>query len=129
VPGHCITVELRFAAAHRLREYHGKCEDLHGHNWTIEICVRGRAVDSIGMVMDFKKLRRIGQNVLDREFDHKYLNDDSPAFRGRKGLNPSAENIAKVIYDRVAAKLPKTVDMVYVRAWETPGCSAVYGDW
>lgn len=85
-----------FSAAHMLRHYKGKCENIHGHNWKVEVLVSSENLDKLGMVVDFKELKKKVNAVLGK-LDHKNLND-VPYF---KKVNPTSENIAKYIYDRV----------------------------
>jgi len=118
-----LVIESDFAAAHRLRQYHGACEKLHGHNWRVELVVRGDRLDSLGMVADFRDLKRILGDVLS-EFDHVYLND-LPAFRQR---NPTTEHIARTIHAAVAERLPPGVSVASVAVWESPRCCARYSE-
>ncbi|MDE5898613.1 MAG: 6-carboxytetrahydropterin synthase QueD [Treponemataceae bacterium] len=97
-----IRVEAGFAAAHFLRDYNGKCENLHGHNYTVRAHVRGGKLDSGGMLIDFARLKAALRAVCKR-LDHTNLND-IPEF----GMNPSAERIARFIYDGVAAELEES---------------------
>ncbi len=114
-----LTVKSEFSAAHHLREYRGKCEHLHGHNWQVELCLAGDELNSEGMLFDFKEAKRALAEVLDR-FDHRYLNESAPFDR----LNPSCENLARVIAEGVAEKLPPHVRVASVTAWES-GRSAI----
>jgi 6-pyruvoyltetrahydropterin/6-carboxytetrahydropterin synthase len=91
-----ITVKGNFSGAHFLREYEGKCENLHGHNWIVEATLYGDNLDKAGMLFDFKDLKKHLHGILD-EFDHTLLNDH-PHFRE---MNPSAERIAEYIYFRL----------------------------
>lgn len=93
-----LTVRSAFEAAHRLIGYEGKCRRLHGHNWTVEAVVKGRALDRLGMVLDFKVLKAALNAVLD-EFDHLYLND----LEAFASMNPTAENLARLIFERLSA--------------------------
>ena len=95
-----ISVDETFAAAHNLRNYHGKCEDLHGHNYKVRVILAGKELDSTGLLYDFVHLKRVIQQVI-ASLDHKYLNELPPF----DILNPSAENIARHIYDRTAMQL------------------------
>lgn len=90
-----VTVETHFCAAHFLSDYHGKCEGLHGHNYKVLATVNGDALDSSGMLIDFSVLKKSVNAVIDT-LDHKCLND-MEYFAG----NPSAEHIAKYIFDAV----------------------------
>jgi 6-pyruvoyltetrahydropterin/6-carboxytetrahydropterin synthase len=102
-----------FSAAHRLREYQGDCERLHGHNYRVEVVVQSPTLDSIGIVMDFRELKVLLKEALDR-LDHQYLNDLDP-FRE---LNPSAENIARHLFSSLAPLMKKPVELAEVVVWE-----------
>ncbi len=91
---------LDFAAAHRLHGYDGDCAKLHGHNWKVEVMVRGEQLDDVGMVIDFKEIKRHAKAVV-AELDHTYLNDH-PAFQNQ---NPTAENIAAYLFERLAERI------------------------
>lgn len=91
---------LDFAAAHRLHGYDGDCAKLHGHNWKVEVMVTGEQLDDVGMVIDFKEIKRHAKAVV-AELDHTYLNDH-PAFQNR---NPTAENIAAYLFERLAERI------------------------
>ena len=118
-----VTVEQTFAAGHALRNYHGKCENVHGHNYRVQVTVQGEQLDSTGLLADFVEVNRvIGAAV--EYLDHRFINDLPPFDR----LNPSAENMAKYFYDRVCAGLKGEVPVRVseVRVWETDTSSAVY---
>jgi len=114
-----ITVD--FSAAHQLREYKGKCERLHGHNWRVDLRLAGDRLDAEGLLLDFTEAKRILGEVLDR-FDHRYLNEVEPFDR----LQPSSENIARVVAEAVAERLPAGVRVASVTAWESDRCAATY---
>jgi 6-pyruvoyltetrahydropterin/6-carboxytetrahydropterin synthase len=118
-----VTIEETFAAGHALRNYHGKCENVHGHNYRCQVTVEGEQVDQIGLLVDFVELKRVVHSVLDR-LDHVWLNDFPPF----DTLNPSAENIAKYIHDEVLAGLGNRegVRLALVKLWETDTSSATY---
>jgi 6-pyruvoyltetrahydropterin/6-carboxytetrahydropterin synthase len=118
-----VTIEETFAAGHALRNYRGKCENVHGHNYRAEVALRGAELDAIGLLVDFVELKRVVHAVLDR-MDHQWLNDFPPF----DALNPSAENMAKYIYDEVSAALmtKEGVRVASVRLWETDTASAAY---
>ena len=118
-----ITIEETFAAGHALRNYRGKCENVHGHNYRCQVSVQGEQLDSIGLLVDFVELKRVVHTVLDR-LDHQWLNDFPPF----DVLNPSAENMAKYIYDEVNAGLmgKSEAKIGWVRLWETDTASATY---
>ena len=96
-----VSVDETFAAAHNLRNYRGKCENLHGHNYKVRITLAGQELDSTGLLYDFVQLKKAIQDVI-RSLDHTYLNECPPF----DVLNPSAENIARYIYDETARQLP-----------------------
>jgi len=117
-----VEVERHFSAAHRLREYGTKCENLHGHNWNVAAVVRGSRLNRLGVCMDFRDLKKALDDVLD-ELDHKDLNAVPPFDR----INPSAENIAKFVYEKLAAKLkPAGMKVARVSVAESMGCRASY---
>src|SRR6201981_137547 len=114
-----VYVDESFAAAHNLRGYKGKCEDLHGHNYKVRVTLAGREVDSVGLLYDFVHLKQVIQSVI-RALDHKYLNELKPF----DVLNPSAENIARHIYEETAKQLKPTANGAAVSSitvWETDG--------
>ena len=112
----------RFAAAHNLREFYGKCEDLHGHNWRVEVYVTSDGLDRTGLVMDFGVIKKHLKEVLD-EIDHKYLNE----LDYFKEHNPSSENIARFIYERLAPRLDlDRVRVNRVSAWESENACATF---
>jgi 6-pyruvoyltetrahydropterin/6-carboxytetrahydropterin synthase len=119
-----VSVDETFAAAHNLRGYKGKCEDLHGHNYKVRVTLAGKEVDSVGLLYDFVHLKQVIQSVI-RSLDHKYLNELSPF----DVLNPSAENIAKYIYDQTAKQLhqaPNGAGVSSITVWETDVTAATY---
>jgi len=95
-----LRVADEFAAAHRLREYPGDCSRLHGHNWHVEVEVEASELDSVGMGLDFRRMRRALESVL-RPLDHGFLNEIAPFDR----INPTAENIAAHCFRAVAEQL------------------------
>ena len=119
-----VSVDETFAAAHNLRGYKGKCENLHGHNYKVRVTLAGKEVDSVGLLYDFVHLKQVIQSVI-RSLDHKYLNELSPF----DVVNPSAENIAKYIYDETAKQLhqaPNGAGVSSVTVWETDVTAATY---
>ncbi len=94
-----VKIARDFSAAHRVEDYPGNCEKLHGHNWKVEVIVRSPVLDSLGMVVDFRKLKEITDEVLG-PLDHSYLNEAEPL----RGLTPTAENLARHIFAEVAKK-------------------------
>lgn len=116
-----VGVRKRFSAAHSLREYGGNCERLHGHNWIVEVVCSGKTTDTLGMLLDFRVLKKELNEILD-ELDHNFLNDMEPF----KTENPSSENIARYIYNRLAARLKSPPDIDEVRVWESDDSWAAY---
>ena len=117
-----ITVLSHFSAAHRLRFLHGKCEELHGHNWKVEVSVTSNRLGKEGVAIDFGILKQKLEKVL-KPFDHTYLND-LPHFSERE---PSSENIAKYIFDKLKQELNRfPVSIKKVTAWESETASASY---
>ncbi len=113
-----LKVTGEFSAAHNLREYLGKCEGLHGHNWKVEVLVCGMKLDKKGILLDFKQIKSCLNKLLD-ELDHKYLNSLSYF----KRINPSSENIAKFIYNNLSKQV---LGLKSVTVWESDSCSATY---
>ena len=117
-----ITVEDYFSAAHRLRGYRGKCEELHGHNWKVQINIKGEKVDKLGMLFDFKEVKVRLQDVL-QKLDHHYLNEVPPFDR----LNPTSENLARFIFEELRENLVSPqFKLAKVTVWETETASASY---
>jgi 6-pyruvoyltetrahydropterin/6-carboxytetrahydropterin synthase len=116
-----LSIQESFGAAHNLREYNGKCERLHGHNFRVDLHVAGDRLNDEGMLIDFVALRRILHEVVDR-FDHQYLNEVPPFDR----LNPTSENLARIIAEEVAAKLPPGIRVDHVTTWESERSGATY---
>jgi 6-pyruvoyltetrahydropterin/6-carboxytetrahydropterin synthase len=118
-----VTVEETFAAGHALRNYHGKCESLHGHNYRVQVTLQGAELDSTGLLVDFVQVKKLLQAVVDR-LDHQFLNDLAPF----DSLNPSAENIARYFYDELSGGLNRDsgVTLRQIKIWETDTTSATY---
>lgn len=116
-----LQVESDFSAAHNLRYYEGNCERLHGHNWRVRVSLKSEKLDSLGMVIDFKDIKSALKETLER-FDHQYLND-LPCF---KDVNPTTENLSRIIYENMEKSLPDGVFMGSVTTWESEKCSATY---
>ncbi|MCM8796030.1 MAG: 6-carboxytetrahydropterin synthase QueD [Candidatus Omnitrophica bacterium] len=113
-----VSVRGSFSSAHNLRAYKGKCEELHGHNWKVEVTVSCPQLDKTGMVIDFKILRTKLEKVLET-LDHKYLNN---IIYFRK-VNPTSENIAKYIYNRLRSEFK---GLQKVTVWESEDSCATY---
>ena len=121
---HEVSVTMSFSAAHNLRGYQGKCEELHGHNWKVEVVLRSRVLNDIGMVEDFTLIKERLKDVLSL-FDHKYLNV-LPYF---KKMNPTSENIAKIIYTKMKERLKSaSLKMGHIVIWETETSCARYSE-
>jgi len=110
-----------FDAAHALHGYPGECRELHGHTWDVEVVVRGSELDAVGIVYDFKTLKADLHSVLE-PLDHHYLNDVSPFDR----MNPTAENLARHIYQELEARVGAEVAVVEVSVWESPIAKITY---
>ena len=118
-----VMIERNFSSAHQLRGYKGKCENLHGHNYRVEIYARGRELDNIGLLVDFGELKAAADEVV-AYLDHRNINELPPF---DEELNPSAENLARYILERVASRVGDDRVSVYkVRCFETPTSVATY---
>ena len=117
-----IYVQTHFSAAHALNGYPGDCARVHGHNWIIDVFVRCRELDNIGIGIDFRDIKKSVRNVL-KSLDHFNLND-LPAFQD---INPTSENIARFLYRELSLQLNSdTVTVSKVKVSETPGAGAFY---
>jgi 6-pyruvoyltetrahydropterin/6-carboxytetrahydropterin synthase len=115
-------ITATFSSAHALRNYGGKCERLHGHNWRVEVTVAAERLDEAGMGLDFTVLRAKTAEVL-AVFDHRFLNEVEP-FREQ---NPSSELIARHVFDSLSTTINEERARVYsVRVWESDGSWAEY---
>ena len=113
-----VKVETHFSSAHHLLNYKGKCENLHGHNWKVEVTARGNELDNSNILIDFKTLKKITNELVDY-LDHKDLNE-LPEFQGE---SPSSEFIARFIYQKLKEQI-KEISRVDV--WETETSRASY---
>jgi 6-pyruvoyltetrahydropterin/6-carboxytetrahydropterin synthase len=128
-----VTKEIRFCYGHRLLNYEGKCRHLHGHNGRAVITLASASLDGLGMVMDFSQIKRVVGGWIDANLDHRMiLHRDDPVLpvlrqQGEPiylvDVNPTAENIAKLIYDFA---LGQGFPVVEVTLWETDDSYAVY---
>lgn len=117
-----LTIKTHFAAAHRLVNYQGDCENLHGHNWNVDVTVSARELDTAGLGIDFKILKRETKELLG-ELDHKYLND-LPFFAE---ISPSSEQIARFLFERLSDRLDsENVRVERVTVWESDYACASY---
>jgi 6-pyruvoyltetrahydropterin/6-carboxytetrahydropterin synthase len=128
-----VTREIDFCYGHRLLDYSGKCQHLHGHNGLAVITISSETLDPRGMVIDFGDIKKKIDHWIDQNLDHRMiLRQDDPAVAFLKELdepmflmqvNPTAENIARLIFENAQAQgFPVTE----VRLWETPKCFATY---
>ncbi|TWU24648.1 6-pyruvoyl trahydropterin synthase family protein [Bythopirellula polymerisocia] len=128
-----VTREIDFCYGHRLLNYDGKCRFLHGHNGRAVISIEGAELDSRGMVLDFSDIKKTVSTWIDENLDHRMIlcrQDPVVPILEEMGEplylldeNPTAENIAKLIYDQTMAQ---DVPIIEVRLWETPRCFATY---
>lgn len=121
-----VSVEANFAAAHQLRNYKGKCENLHGHNYKVRVTVGGPQLNSTGLVADFGEVKGLLREISER-LDHQYLNELEPF----TVWNPSAENIALYFYQELdkglrEGKSEVPVSITQVIVWETETSYATY---
>ena len=119
-----VAIEHSFAAGHALRHYKGKCENVHGHNYKVQVVIRGENVDrKTGMLADFVELKRL-LRAISEPLDHVFLNDIEPFIT----LEPSAENIALYICEKMQAGInsENPVEVAEVKVWETDIQSATY---
>jgi 6-pyruvoyltetrahydropterin/6-carboxytetrahydropterin synthase len=128
-----VTREIRFCYGHRLLQYDGKCRHLHGHNGKAAIVLAADRLDPLGMVIDFSRIKAVISDWIDQKLDHRMLmHKDDPLlpFLRQQGepvftmdVNPTAENIARLIFDFAASQ---GFPVVEVRLWETDHCFASY---
>jgi len=119
-----LKVITDFAAAHQLRNFRGECEKLHGHNWRIEVILSGNRLNEAGLLIDFKDVKTAANNILE-DLDHSYLND-LPQF---KNENPSSENIAAYLFQRLSSELNNShLKVTKVTAWESDSACASYAE-
>jgi|UniRef100_A0A7C5ELR1 6-pyruvoyltetrahydropterin/6-carboxytetrahydropterin synthase len=117
-----LKIITQFSAAHRLENFYGKCEALHGHNWKVEVHLLGDRLDEAGLVRDFGVVKAKTREVL-KELDHRYLNE-LPAFQGR---NPSSENLARYLFERLGPVLNEEgLRVSRVSVWESDTSCASY---
>lgn len=117
-----LKIISQFAAAHRLRNFQGKCEQLHGHNWKVEVFVESNYLDETGLVKDFGELKATTQEIL-AELDHQYLNEREPFTRE----NPSSEHIARHLFRELSRRLnAERLRVSKVSVWESDTACASY---
>ena len=120
-----VSVQAHYDSAHFLRNYHGKCERLHGHRYVVEIALSSNELNQAGIAFDFVDVKRELRALADR-LDHENLNDLEPFTE----LEPSAENQARYFYEEMRRRLPDAMReaVLYVRVWETPTQWATYSE-
>jgi 6-pyruvoyltetrahydropterin/6-carboxytetrahydropterin synthase len=117
-----LMIETKFSGAHQLRGYKGKCENLHGHNWKVQVHVSAEILNDIDVAIDFHDLKRYTEEVVE-QLDHGFLNEVFPFTE----INPSSENIAKWIFDSLKKKIGNdNVEVSAVTVWESDTASATY---
>ena len=116
-----IIVRERFCGAHKIEGYHGRCAELHGHNWTVEMRFGTEKLNELGMAFDFRAAKRILKNII-CSLDHTYLNDN-PLLSGE---NPTAERLAKIIYDEVQKRVPQEISVLSATVWESENTAVEY---
>jgi 6-pyruvoyltetrahydropterin/6-carboxytetrahydropterin synthase len=121
-PVYEVTIKQSFSAAHMLTEAGGTCEKLHGHNFIVEVSICSAALTDAGILIDFRILKQWTGEIL-KEFDHKYLNEISYF----NGMDPSSENVARFIYNRISEKVKKSnLDVSRVTVWESEDARVSY---
>lgn len=119
-----LSVTDSFSAAHRLCGYEGACKNLHGHNWVVRVCIIATELDEIGMALDFGVIKKLLSSVLN-PLDHAYLNEVPEL----AGMNPTSENLAKYIYERMQAQLEgQSARVRSVEICESERSSVVYSN-
>jgi 6-pyruvoyltetrahydropterin/6-carboxytetrahydropterin synthase len=119
-----VSVEETFSSGHALRGYKGKCENVHGHNYRVQVSIEGPQLDNIGLLVDFSHVKQVLRGII-AGLDHQFLNE-LDAF---KTVNPSAENMAKYFYDQLHRQLPELpagARLTETIVWETDTAHAVY---
>jgi len=117
-----LMIKTSFAAAHNLINYQGDCENLHGHNWRVEVVVAAKELDKAGLGIDFKILKKQTNSLLD-ELDHKYLNDLTPF----QNDSPSSENISRYLFERLTETLNnENITVEKINVWESENACASY---
>ena len=117
-----VTIKKTFSAAHILKEIGGRCEELHGHNFLVEVSVSAPELNKEGLLIDFRVLKKWTHDILET-LDHKYLNEVDYF----KDINPSSEQVARLIYDRIAEKaIPEGYTVSRVTVWESDNARVSY---
>jgi 6-pyruvoyltetrahydropterin/6-carboxytetrahydropterin synthase len=118
-----IRIRDSFSSAHMLRGYQGDCERLHGHNYRIEVTICSHGLNEIGILADFRDIKQALKDCL-KPLDHRLLND-LPEFNSD---NPSAENIARLIFLKLKPLIKEPANIFEVEVWENDSCSAVFSE-
>jgi 6-pyruvoyltetrahydropterin/6-carboxytetrahydropterin synthase len=120
-----VSVQAHYDSAHFLRNYHGKCERMHGHRYVVELALAATELDEAGIAYDFVDIKKNLRGIADR-LDHENLNELPPFTE----LEPSAENQARYIYEEMKRLLPQKMSdaVLYVKVWETPTQFALYSE-
>jgi len=117
-----LMIRTKFAAAHQLRNYNGRCENLHGHNWRVDVFVQAENLNEIGLAVDFKELKDATDGLLE-QVEHAFINEVFPFTE----INPSSENIAKWLYEGLSKKMnDDNISVSMVQVWESDTASASY---
>ena len=117
-----VTIKKTFSAAHIMKEIGGRCEELHGHNFMVEVSVSAPELNKEGLLIDFRVLKKWTHDILEA-LDHKYLNEVDYF----KDINPSSEQVARLIYDRIADKaVPEGYAVSRVTVWESENARVSY---
>src|SRR5688572_17587232 len=124
-PMFIVSVQAHYDSAHFLRNYHGKCERMHGHRYVVELALAANELDEAGIAYDFVDIKKNLRGIADR-LDHENLNELPPFTE----LEPSAENQARYIYEEMKRLLPQKMSdaVLYVKVWETPTQFALYSE-
>jgi 6-pyruvoyltetrahydropterin/6-carboxytetrahydropterin synthase len=113
-----LRVKTHFDAAHKLDNYEGKCSNLHGHRWKVEVFVKGEKLNETGLLLDFSNLKSKLNSIVE-ELDHAFLNEI------KEIGNPTAENLSRYVYQRLR-EFQVSVKLEKVRVWESPESWAEY---
>jgi 6-pyruvoyltetrahydropterin/6-carboxytetrahydropterin synthase len=118
-----IFIDTHFAASHQLHGYDGACRALHGHTWKVRVEAKTDRINNIGISFDFKSLKNLIQKAIE-PLDHHHINEIPPFDKE----NPTAENLASYIYQKVKEKLPKDIRMSEVTVWESASYAVTYSE-
>jgi 6-pyruvoyltetrahydropterin/6-carboxytetrahydropterin synthase len=116
-----LAVEKDISMAHQLNDYQGPCARIHGHNWKFRIECNAEHLDELGIAIDFIDIEKWLEEILN-PFDHNLINLIPPFDK----TNPTAENLVKYVFEEMKTKLPDTIELRRVSAWETESCMVSY---